>query len=54
MLLHLLLQYYDLWVLTFNIPQGEVSIAGGLGGQGEVEAVTRLGLVSINHADGVN
>lgn len=54
MLLCLLHQCYDLWVLTFDIPQGEMSIAGALGGQGEEEAMTRLGLVSINHADGVN
>lgn len=27
-------------VLTFDIPEGEVSIAGGLGGEGEVEAMT--------------
>ena len=40
--------------LTFDIPQGEVSIPGGFWGQGEVEAVSRLGLISIHHADGVN
>lgn len=40
--------------LTFDIPQGEVSIAGGVGGQGEVEVMSRLWLVFIHHADGVN
>lgn len=40
--------------LTFHVPEGEVSIAGSFGGQGEVEAVTGLRLVSIHHTDGVN
>lgn len=40
--------------LTFDIPQGEVSIAGGCGGQGEEEAVSRLWLVPVHHANGVD
>lgn len=42
------------WMLTFDIPQGEVSIAGSFRGEVEGEAMSRLGLVSVHHTDGVN
>lgn len=41
-------------MLTFEIPQGEVSIAGSLRGEGEKEVVSGLGLVSVHHTNGVN
>lgn len=40
--------------LTFGIPEGEVSIAGSFRGQGEEEVMSRLGLVSVYHTNGVN
>lgn len=39
------------WMLTFDIPQGEVSIAGN---EGEEEAMSGLGLVSVHRTNGVN
>lgn len=42
------------WMLTFDIPQGKVSIAGSFRGEGEEEAMPGLGLVSVHHTDGVN
>lgn len=45
--------YYS-WPLTFDIPQGEVSIAGGFWGQGENEAMSRLWLISVHHTNRVN
>lgn len=42
------------WMLTFDIPQGKVSIAGSFWGEGEEEAMPGLGLVSVHHTDGVN
>lgn len=45
---------WSAWPLTFDIPQGEVSIAGGFRGQGEEEAMSRLRLVSVHHANGVD
>lgn len=39
------------WMLTFDIPQREVSIAGN---EGEEEAMSWLGLVSVHRTNGVN
>lgn len=42
------------WMLTFDIPQGKVSIAGRFWGEGEEEVMSRLGLISVHHTNSVN
>lgn len=44
----------DLFSLTFDIPQGEGSIAGGFRSQGEVEPMSRLWFIFIQYTDVVN
>lgn len=41
-------------ILTFNVPQYEMSVAGGFRSKCEIEAMARLRFISVHHADGVN
>ena len=40
--------------LTFDIPEGEMAVAGCLRCQGEVESMARLGFIFIHHTNRVN
>lgn len=53
-ILYLFFLFFFSFPITFDIPQGEVTITGGFRCQGEVEAMPRLWLISIHHADGMN